>query len=428
MRNLILALFVLYLGIAPIYWLPGVSPGLLNWGKLAIIALAVVCVWGFAISRAQLKFPPGILGPLGIFLMMVVSAGGFLLAFSNAELLLRTKDYLLSFVTIWTFYMMALCNMNAHRAFVLGSLVIAAFSAVVVISGVFRVPNWSGPAHFHADYLWISGFGATRTGWSNGVALFTPILASALFMDGRYRRSMIVKLILIGAIAAILGSQFVTAGRAGILATVLGVGYVLLMRGGRGYLLLGGVAALVMVALNLETFLIQMRIIADPDVATSGNVLNDISSGRVYGAMIALERAMESPLIGHGFGNVTLKGTEIHNLWLKLFVEAGLLLPLLLAYLVFRVFRIDLKKRAYLKRDAGTSYEHRYRFASLRAYEAILLMGLLMSMLEPRALLGSYQLSVLWWCVIGSIAGMKIQSVQRGPQTRPLAAGQPGAA
>ena len=182
--------------------------------------------------------------------------------------------------------------------------------------------------------------------------------------------------------------------------------------------------ALVLVALNLETFLVQMRIIADPDVATSGNVLNDISSGRVYGAMIALERAMESPLIGHGFGNVTLKGTEIHNLWLKLFVEAGLLLPLLLGYLVYRVFRIDLKKRALLRREASFSYAHRYRFASLRAYEAILLMGLLMSMLEPRALLGSYQLSVLWWCVIGVIAAMRVQSLRHGGQS--LAASQSG--
>ena len=158
--------------------------------------------------------------------------------------------------------------LNAHRAFVWGSLVIAAFSVVVVSSAVFGFPNWSGPVEFHAEHLWISGFGATRTGWSNGVALFTPILASALFMDGRYRRSVVVKLVLLMAIAAILGSQFVTAGRAGILATVLGVGYVLLMKGGRGYLLLAGVAALVLVALNLETFLIQMRIIANPDVAT----------------------------------------------------------------------------------------------------------------------------------------------------------------
>ena len=188
------------------------------------------------------------------------------------------------------------------------------------------------------------------------------------------------------------------------------------MKGGRGYLLLGGVAALVLVALNLETFLIQMRIIANPDVATSGNVLNDISSGRVYGAMIALERALESPLIGHGFGNVTLKGTEIHNLWLKLFVEAGLLLPLLLAYLVYRVFRMVLKKRAVLKREAGVSYAHRYQYACLRAYEAILLMGLLMSMLEPRALLGSYQLSVLWWCAIGCIAAMRVQPIQQSGQ------------
>ena len=398
---------ILYLALAPVFWLPSVAPGNLNLFKLFLIGAAVIIVLVIATSRGKFRLPPGLLGPIGFLVLMLVSAGGFIQAESSLELILRTKDYALAFITISTFFTIALLGFNAHKIFVASAVLISSFCLLAVYSKYFGLPAFSGPAEYDADVLWKSGFGAVRTGWSNGVALYVPILASLLFLDSRFKFALFIKAVSLIGITSVLASQVISSGRAGLLASLMGLTFLFLGRGGKRYLVLFGVSAIVLVILKLDYFVEQLRFVLHPDVQSSGSVLNDISTGRFYGAIAAIEKGTQSPLFGHGFGNFTFGTTEIHNLWLKFFVEAGVFLPLVLALIVAKILKITWRKKKLIKSFSVNSSLSTYEIATIRSYEAIIYMGILISMLEPRALLGAYQVSALWWCVAGFIVGYK---------------------
>ena len=73
-------LLSVYLGTAPIYWLPGVSLQAVAAAKALLASLAVLAVLVEAIFRNQLRLPTGLLGPPGLLILVLLSTPGILQA------------------------------------------------------------------------------------------------------------------------------------------------------------------------------------------------------------------------------------------------------------------------------------------------------------------------------------------------------------
>lgn len=142
-------------------------------------------------------------------------------------------------------------------------------------------------------------------------------------------------------------------------------------RGGRGRVLLGmGIILLTIVVLisNLDLSRLDLQVIGPRlssivDVVTRGKLDDETLSLRLYLWKAALDQALESPVVGHGLGRMYLlddgiffptEGTisGVHNIYLLLVGEAGIVpLSLYLLYL-FSLLRLHWTMPASLARDA----------------------------------------------------------------------------
>ncbi len=416
-------LFTLYLGLSPVTWWPGVSPGVMNGFKFSLISLAVILAWASAGMSGGVKVPRGWLGPGGLLLVLITASA----AIAQAPVLVsiqRIKAFLLSFVMLWTFFMYRRLGRDAERIFFGASLIVAAHCALVAASGVFGFPDWPGPAEYlSAPHLWISGFAGLRTGWSNGVALFTPVLAARVLAVEHNSR---VRFLSALALAAIVASQVVVAGRAGLLASLVGVGIVASQRRHRKWLLLY-LGTLALVATLMTGYLYShMRL---EYLSHGGGLiarLNKASSGRLDVDLRALQLAAKRPFTGYGFGTINFSGHQIHNLWLRLLVDGGVALPLGFTLIVLTIFRrMAAVRGAYRRalRRAGNGGRRLLQQTEDRyfLYRAVLFAGLLIALFEPEYLLGAFQNSALWWAIAGAAlvpvaASTPIPSRRRHPE------------
>lgn len=403
MKVLTFLLLGIYLGLSPIYWWPGVSPQTLDTLKLVLIGSAVVLIWVRAFLNGRAAFPSGVLGPAGFVMLLLVS----FMAASQSTLemsLWQLKDYTLAFIMLWTFTFYINLGQSASRVMAIATLILAAHCALVASSKLLGIPRWAGPRTFVAPELWISGFGSLRTGWSCSVAPFVPI---ALSMVLPAHRPLLVRVLFAAAAAAIVLSQLVVAGRSGMLASFLGMLWIITGRDQRRWLPViaaAGVAAIVM-AQDFLYNAMRLRELGSGKV-DSVHDLNKFSAHRVDSDIIAFKAFLDNPVAGHGFHEFTFGGgTEIHNLWLRLAVEGGALLPLGLAWLVWQVWRA-------IGIGAGAQQSTKPLGLDTRYLQAIILMGVIMSMLEPRILLGTFQLNTVWWAAAG-VAGAQMLMARR---------------
>ena len=90
---------------------------------------------------------------------------------------------------------------------------------------------------------------------------------------------------------------------------------------------------------------------------------------------------------------------EIHNLWIKWAAYTGVLGPLMMAVVVIAILRIGVKNLSAAWRLA------RDRLAAISLC-LILIAGAIATMFEPNVLVGSFQLTALWWAAAGSALAM----------------------
>jgi hypothetical protein len=101
----------IYLGLAPVYWLPGMSVSLLELLKFALIGTGVILILTNALMSRRSGLPRGLLGVAG-FILLVLSAS---FAFLQAEPPMALRgfvDIVLGFVVLWTFYIFARAGGN----------------------------------------------------------------------------------------------------------------------------------------------------------------------------------------------------------------------------------------------------------------------------------------------------------------------------
>jgi hypothetical protein len=414
-------LLALYIGLSPVYWLPGIDVADLRTAKIALLVLAALVIGKAALQCGRpVGLPSGFFGPIGLIVLVLLSAPGFLQA-APGYAASTAEDYLTCFTALWTAYLAQVAGVDIQKTFAISGAILVIFAAMTVSSTLLGWPAWHAPRDFRGWPISEVGFGARRTGWSNGIALFVP----TMFMALSTASSFTLRRYALGALGAIviMASQLTVGGRAGLLASLLAFAALLWIRppshGGFRFAL---IAIVVLAAIasavpwhsdrtgersdlaQLNKHLRLDRLEAPGDA----NRWDRFSAGRLGSYQYAFDKALKRPFLGHGFGNAVYGGAEIHNLWLKLWVESGALLPIALLVGVWRSLRPIRRRQARLtnyinatKPMAATLANESY-FRKLVAI--IVAQGIVVSMFEPNALIGSFQATAIWWFCAGVIA------------------------
>jgi O-antigen ligase len=147
--------------------------------------------------------------------------------------------------------------------------------------------------------------------------------------------------------------------------------------------------------------------------------INTFTSYRLEDYVATYELFWRQPF-GHGFGQSLQilmeeyqQGTELHNVWLRLLADGGILLLLSMSSVVVYVLKENIRNlrrgilhrlRARLAVPSGLRGEQLVLVVCL----AILLAGLTISMFAPRAPIGAFQNSALWWAAAGVVIGLSV--------------------
>ena len=406
----------LYLGLAPVYHLPGLGAEYLRLfkGALAVAGVAVVLVpplWS-----GRLRLPAGALGPAGFLALILLSAPGLIQAREMALSLMFVMDIGYAAGFMWCFFWLARQGENVTVIFVRALVVITALAAVPLVTMLVRIPDNPGPCDLFWEYN--KGFGSGETQWSISLSLFLPVVVLLMGMvRGRY-----ATLINIASAGILLGTLFATGGRTGFLAAAVSLIALAFLRASRWFALsslAAGIALLGMAAfdkscsehLGLDRLLLPAaqptaEVAPRPPAATTRIItkLDSASTNRLSIYRTGLKRIAERPFLGHGIKQVLVAGRwkpqiEIHNLWIKWAVYSGILAPLwfviMIGFILVFAFRL-----LTAKPDAE---EHRAKTVVLTL---IVLSGLIASLFEPNVLIGSFQYAAIWWAAAGVLIGV----------------------
>ena len=276
--------WVLFLALAPVTWLPGVSPSVIDAVRWCSLAVAIVLTWMIARDRA---LPRGLAGPIGLLVVLVTSLFALLQATAWDAAVDRIVVTAGSFALLWT----AFTAQRAWRGFpwvisvagfvhgVLGLAILAVANTGVVV----EIPAASPVSYPESFTLVDVGFSWSRTQWSGGVALFVPFVIAVVIG----RSSAWIRVVAGAALVGTFAGQIITAGRSGIIVTLFAVVFMAASRWGWRGLLgsivgTGAVMALV-VSSNAERLRFDRLWDASEDAL-------DFTSGRLELNRYALEQ------------------------------------------------------------------------------------------------------------------------------------------
>lgn len=390
-----------YLSLGPVYWLPYIGEDMLGIIKAVLIGLCVISSVVLAIQKNELSFPKGQFGIIGYVAIVFISVPGFFQAGDIDIVIRRFMDINYGFITLWSIYLYYICTGGKTFPFTFACSILSLLCILIISSSLAHMPDWRPPAIFKNYHLSDAGFGALRTGWSNGISFFTvAMFFSAIKIkltttNKQYFKSGFKALTIVGA-------QLVVAGRAGLLASITGMFIVFwksapkMAKYTMPVLVLAALIAVVVEG-NLDKHLRLNRLETGKNSELSMDKLDHFSAGRITTYMYGIDKWLESPLFGHGFGQVdVIKGHEIHNLWLRLLAEAGPALPIFFFLGIVNIIRHAIKV------TKNTQIEDKQEQTKLIILSVIVLQGLLISFLEPRMLLGSFQNCAIWWAACGA--------------------------
>ena len=418
-------LLSLYLGLAPVYHLPGIGDEYLRLFKAALAVAGVAVVLVPPLLSGRLRLPAWVLGPPGFLALILLSAPGLVQAREMSLSVLFVMDIGCAAAFLWCFFYLARQGENVTVIFVRALVIITALAAVPLVTMLVRIPDSPGPC----DLFWEinKGFGSGETQWSISLSLFLPVVVLLMGMvRGRY-----APLINITSAGILLGNLFATGGRTGFLAAAVSLSALAFLRGSRWFALsslAAGIALIGMAAfdkscsehLGLDRLLIpavqpttevapktpSSSVASLPPAATTQIIttLDSVSTNRLSIYRIGLNRIAERPLLGHGLKQVLVAGRwkpqiEIHNLWIKWAVYSGILAPLWFAIMIGFILVFAFRLLA-AKPDAE---EHRAKAVVLTL---IVVSGLIASLFEPNILIGSFQYAAIWWAAAGVLIGV----------------------
>lgn len=375
--------FLIYLCLAPINWLPLVSPEIVNVLKYFFFGiLLIICVSKQGHPRkvnSFFSFPYYVL-------ILICALPAILFAYS--DVLTNIIDISFLFLMNYVIIESGLTKEELFRIFFKVSIFIGFICLLSLLSAITGITIQS-PLPWK-DSFSRSALGGYRTGWSNSIFLFVPFLFYAYF----FSREKKWKTLSLVAIVCILISQILSGGRAGLLASLFTFLFFTRFKIQNVIILLSLILAIYfsLGSLKIEEY---FRASENQIETKSGSgTLDKISSGRVSVYEIGWNLFKSSPFIGNGFGASLYyaDGPDVHNTWLKRLVDGGILFVLPIVLLFIFLFRniIEKTRRYY---NGGN---HRV------LVRALFISAIFISMLEPNYLIGSFQGEAFFWALVST--------------------------
>lgn len=384
-RKYLISIYVL---LAPINWVPFITVSNLVLFKSLIFILLFIS----SVNVLKLEFPSVFTSFVGLLFILLTASLGMVSA--SSSLFENLKDIILPFLTIWIFYNVKLNESQLLDAFLIGIAGIAIICMLSIISHVTGVFNFTSPAPWFDDFGH-GALGGYRTGWANSLFLFVPFLLYYLNVGRNFSFPIVVGLV------AICGSQYISGGRAGFFASLASI-ILFSLRNSKSLIVVSLLAYLVITFIPEEAFIQQFRAENINSQYFNQEDVNRISSGRYEGYKVGLDLFLDRPLYGYGFGMSDdlsdLKGymPEIHNTWLKRLIDGGLVFTVPLFLLFFHCFFKIRSKIIKLKLEDRKRYKATYIF-----FISLFFPALIITMVEPNYLFGSFQGEAFFWIMIG---------------------------
>lgn len=402
------------MGIAPVFWLPGVSIAAVDAIKTSIFVIGAGLFFFRLWANSKVYLPRGLWGPVGFMGLIILSLPGFVQSTGNFITLQSIYHIILPFLFLWCFFNLTLYVADLRPIFRRAAIIISLFSAIHVVNYFTGMPDFRAP---YPDPFTTIGFGAAATGWSNGLALYLSIMI-ILTMSKSDENSYLHKIIWIALAACITGSQIASEGRAGILTSFLILTMSTFLFPKRQFFVLVCCAvsialiALIYLILNhdltIDVFLMTDSFKLNRLISMDVFDLDHFSSGRIEQYIYAIEKILQRSLFGHGVGTALVFKSnegllEIHNHWLRMMVEYGISQPLFFAAMI----GVAVYHAARLFSKPNTTAMNRE--LAIQSF-LVVIAGVFLSFLEPRIFVGSFQNGAIWWSSIGVILGLRSRS------------------
>ena len=386
-KKLVAIVLQVYLTLAPINWLPFVSPVVINLIKYLLVL--ILSYQTFVTKGISVK--PYYFFSFNYLLLIIVCAlPAIFRTYDNV--IYNILDYVFIFLLFWIIRGAALSRQELFDIFYKVAITIGAIGLLSLASALSGITITS-PAPWH-DPFSVSALGGYRTGWSNSLFLYMPLLLF-YFIQSQNRKTKIYCII---AIAGILASQILSGGRSGFICSILSI-TIFSKFNIKGIIVLLLLTLLVSQSVSYITIEKFFRA-SDQQLETKAGTSNidKISSGRIQGYTLGVKFFTDSPLWGNGFGASEylseLRGykPDIHNTWLKRFVDGGILLLLPIVILFYKCYKSGV--RNIKEQHLSGNY--------LIMFRTLFFLALFISMGEPNYLVGSFQGEAFFWAMISS--------------------------
>jgi O-Antigen ligase len=402
-----------YLGISGIFWFPHLSHAAIAQAKVVIVAgLAVV-----GLLRLQRTVPGQAQIYMGLGLCAIaasisnVANNDILAAIHRAPDFVEPMLWLIALFGVrqrahpWFF---GILTITMTMFFVLALYPVGA--AIGVLPNLYAPSAFADPTGMSSGDWWMAesnsvvqaGFTGSRTGW--GVSLATSaLLTTALYMRTRLAAAtkIIVALVIIGGSVA---SIVVTGARGGSMALIAVSVYGAVTARGLRLSRLALVVSIIILAGAMDAASLLPKSFsrnfdAKGDVFTR---VNTVTTGRFESYKTAFKYIASSPITGVGSSPTAKEAitgramptSGIHNIWLRVFAESGLILFIPMLFLSYRLLRLGLTRP-----KTGTP---KGRHGGMEWPEArlVIVCGLILALAEPSVIIGAFNSNVVFWTAV----------------------------
>ncbi|MCM8566168.1 O-antigen ligase family protein [Thauera linaloolentis] len=381
-----LTLATLFLGLSPVYWLPGIPSSALLLGKLFFLALLLA--YPFLYFRDGIYAVPRFMPALLFFSALIATPSA--LAHLNLDF---AGLFAVSFFVTLGYTLACRHGLKGALNSLFFSSVFFSLIAILVVVDFVLSGYFFNPIHEVRLFLYQTGFHGGRTGWTAICNVFLAITFVGIVVSESNLKKTIFSL----AVIVLILNLVVVDSRGGLITGIIVLaaylGYLARTSKARAATLL---IALLLLSLFImvnfgERFLMSrtyLSIVA-PEELRSG-----VTTGRTEGFIVALNMYLDSPVLGAGAVNLKDFGQDVekvHNVWLRILAEQGLL-----GFLGFFIFSVGLS--FYVLRSKNIP----------RAICAMFLAsGFVPTLFEPTGVFGNYFATAPFWMMAGVLLASK---------------------
>lgn len=372
----------IYIAIGPVYWFFFLPPSIFNLAKYGLGMLIIGSALYFGANEwfKDRNFIRGSGVSLIVGVVFLSIPGMY---FSQSELSLGVLGrYLLLMGLLISIYWLSKEEEFLQRVPMAIAAVMIPLCMITVADFLLNLGLLSFDGY---NRLYATGFSTSRTQWSGGLVSLGIFMVWCFIMTKQIRRYFFL-----AAFVMIVLSQISSGGRGGTLAGLLGVIALLIYYKKYTAILIGIFASFAFAIAFKDQLFAHLRF---DRLEAGSNASSDFSSGRLeqYGLAFDL---IDSPLaLFFGFGPRGYEAAfanmgidfEIHNVWLRLFIEYGLFVPLFILIFFFSTMFTAVMDNKENKEAMGLVI--------------ILLAGMFMTLVEPNAIIFSYQNYLCWWLI-----------------------------